>query len=268
MRAVEGLPIGAALREAEQQVSGSLQFRHAFAAERLAMGQCGSHRTFTFVRNGKAVDVSIEQAGGAPTLFDHPPLEERDGVVLVDLNALSWDALQGELDRLAHARAVVFDLREYPAPGTLHILEHLLTHTDDARGWMRLPWIDRPGRISGWTPLEWGLQPVAPRIAGKVVFLTSSLAISAAESILALVKGEHLGTLIGETTAGTNGNATGARLPGGYWIQFTGMRVVQTDGSPLHLRGIVPDVAAHPTLEGLTAERDEVRDAAVEWVRR
>lgn len=263
------LPVPAALARARDHVSGSEPFREAFAAERLASGPCGSALVVELERAGARRVVRVERSGGAPPLFEHPGVDPGpDGIVMVDLNTMAWEELAPHLDTFAAARGLVFDLREYPAPGALHVLEHLLSRPDRATGWMRVPMIVRPGEVAGWERHEWGLQPERPHLGGKVVFLTSSLAISAAESLLALVKAEGLGTLVGTRTAGTNGNATGAVLPGGYWIQFTGMRVVQPDGAPFHLLGVAPDVEVTPTLAGLRAGRDEVRDAAVEWLRR
>lgn len=133
---------------------------------------------------------------------------------------------------------------------------------------MRIPQIIRPGEVAGWALHDWRLSPATPRIPGEVVFLTSPLSISAAESALALVKANRIGLLVGQRTAGTNGNATGAIHPGGSVIPFTGMRVVQPDGSPSHLVGVEPDMPVAPTLAGLRTGRDEVRAAAVEWLGR
>jgi C-terminal processing protease CtpA/Prc len=68
-----------------------------------------------------------------------------------------------------------------------------------------------------------------------------------------------LGTIVGGTSAGTNGNVATFLTPGGFSVGFTGMRVTRHDGlSPHHLVGVKPDVPVAPTLEGLRAGRDEV----------
>jgi C-terminal processing protease CtpA/Prc len=73
------------------------------------------------------------------------------------------------------------------------------------------------------------------------------------------VADHRLGTIVGGTTAGTNGNVASFVTPGGFSVSFTGMRVTRHDGrSPHHLVGVNPDVAVAPTLEGLRAGRDEV----------
>ena len=54
------------------------------------------------------------------------------------------------------------------------------------------------------------------------------------------------------------------RLPGGFRLGFTGMRVTGHDGQePHHLVGIKPDIPIAPTIAGLRAGRDEVLDRAL-----
>jgi len=103
------------------------------------------------------------------------------------------------------------------------------------------------------------VKPASPRIAGKVVFLTDGSAISYAESVMGYVGDRQLGTIVGGPTAGTNGNVASFVTPGGFAVNFTGMRVTLHDGkSAHHLVGVTPDVPVAPTLEGLRAGRDEV----------
>jgi len=78
-----------------------------------------------------------------------------------------------------------------------------------------------------------------------------------------------LATIVGSTTAGTNGNGNVAsfQVPGGFKIGFTGMRVTRHDGrTPFHLAGIVPDITVVPTLAGLREGRDEVLERALALV--
>ncbi len=73
------------------------------------------------------------------------------------------------------------------------------------------------------------------------------------------VADRKLGTIVGGTTAGTNGNVASFLTPGGFNVGFTGMRVTRHDGrSPHHLVGVAPDVPVAPTLAALRAGRDEV----------
>jgi C-terminal processing protease CtpA/Prc len=112
---------------------------------------------------------------------------------------------------------------------------------------------------AGWQDIGWDVKPASPRLAGKIVFLTDGGAISYAESVMGYVADRKLGTIVGGTTAGTNGNVASFLTPGGFNLGFTAMRVTRHDGrSPHHLVGVRPDVPVEPTLLGLRAGRDEV----------
>ncbi|MCD4848207.1 MAG: hypothetical protein K8R76_08455, partial [Candidatus Aegiribacteria sp.] len=55
-------------------------------------------------------------------------------------------------------------------------------------------------------------------------------------------------------------------LPGGVNTFFTGLGVYNPDRSETQRVGIIPDIEVRPTIEGLQAGRDEVLEAALEWL--
>jgi hypothetical protein len=204
----------------------------------------------------------------------HPPLSEKrpeavvevaTGVWYVDVTRASMSQIRPVLPALARATGVVFDLRGYPTDAGAQILPHLIAEAETDR-WMHVAKLTGPfGRSAGWFSVGWNLQPAAPRISGKVVFLTDGRAISYAESVMGYVADRKLGTIVGSTTAGTNGNVVTFGVPGGFSIAFTGMRVTGHDGkTPHHLVGVKPDVPVAPTIAGLRAGRDEVLEKALE----
>ena len=134
---------------------------------------------------------------------------------------------------------------------------------------MHVPKIIGPfGQLAGWQSFGWNLKPLAPRLSGKIVFLTDGRAISYAESVMGYVGGRKLGTIIGGTTAGTNGNIATFAVPGGFTVVFTGMRVTGHDGlTPHHLVGVTPDIPVARTIAGLREGRDEVLDRALSFMR-
>jgi C-terminal processing protease CtpA/Prc len=93
--------------------------------------------------------------------------------------------------------------------------------------------------------------------------LLDGRATSAAETFLQLAHDNHIGTFIGETSSGTNGNVVDVDLPGGFALSFTGMRVLFPDGSPLQGHGIAPDVIVHPSAAAARVGYDEILEAAV-----
>ena len=70
--------------------------------------------------------------------------------------------------------------------------------------------------------------------------------------------------MVGDTTAGTNGNVNFIPLMGGYSIMWTGMKVLKQDGSQHHLIGYRPDYPVKRTIKAIKENRDEYLEKALE----
>lgn len=109
------------------------------------------------------------------------------------------------------------------------------------------------------------MKPATPYLVNKkIVFITDGRAISYAESYLGYIEGYNLATIVGETTAGTNGVINIFALPGGYNIRWTGMKVIKHDGSQLHGIGIEPDIIVKKSIAGIKEGIDEQLEAAIQ----
>jgi C-terminal processing protease CtpA/Prc len=80
---------------------------------------------------------------------------------------------------------------------------------------------------------------------------------------MGIVEAYKLGEIIGESTAGTNGNVNPFQLPGGYNVTWTGMKVIKHDGTRHHGIGIKPTIPMRPTQAGIAAGRDELLERAL-----
>lgn len=120
--------------------------------------------------------------------------------------------------------------------------------------------------LVGYATSRWTLSPSEPQFTGEIVFLTDGRAISYAESVMGIVEHYELGEIVGQPTAGTNGNVNPFQLPGEYYVRWTGMRVLKHDGSQHHLIGIQPTVPVQRTLEGVRAGRDAYIEEALELI--
>lgn len=83
---------------------------------------------------------------------------------------------------------------------------------------------------------------------------------------MSFIEHYRLAEIVGQPTAGTNGNVNAFRLPGGFRITWTGMRVVKHDGSQHHLVGILPTIPMTRTIAGVRAGRDELLERALEVI--
>jgi len=221
--------------------------------------------TLELERAGTPLTVALTRKGGEPPRETRPePIGEiRTGVWYVDLTRADWTAVEPRLAHLAQAPAVVFDVRGYPTDAGARILPHLMS-APERDLWMHVPRFVEPfGHIAGWDDHGWNLSPAAPRLGGKVAFLTDGRAISYAESVMGYVEDLGLGAIVGGPTAGTNGNVNRFTVPSGMVVMFTGMRVTRHDGSRFHLAGVRPTIAVEPTVAGIRAGRDEVLERAL-----
>lgn len=217
-------------------------------------GADGEFRTVTLARTDKLLVLAEPRP---PKLHEIKP-----GVFYADVTRLTHEEFEASFAQLAKARGLVFDLRGYPA-GSPQWLTHLSLERLQSAHW-NIPKQHRPDRSEvEWETSRWDLQPQAPLLTTNRVFLTDGSAISYSESQMGIIEAYRLGEIVGEATAGTNGNIAPVDLPLGYRMVFTGMQVVKHDGSRHHGVGIRPTIPVSKTIEGIRAGRDEQLDRAV-----
>ena len=85
---------------------------------------------------------------------------------------------------------------------------------------------------------------------------------------MGMVEAYKLADIVGEPTAGTNGNINPFTVPGGYRLWWTGMRVLKHDGSRASRRRHPADPSGARTIAGIAERRDEILEQAIELARR
>jgi C-terminal processing protease CtpA/Prc len=208
----------------------------------------------------------------APKKRDDAPkngAEIAPGVFYFDMNGAANEDFEPLLPKLAQAKGIVFDMRGYPASAGTTIIRHLTKDSITSAQW-RVPHVFLPDQENFDCPQRpgWQLTPLEPHLDAKIAFVTDGRAISYAESCMGIIENYKLGAIVGETTAGTNGNVNPFVVAGGYSISWTGMRVLKHDGSQHHGVGIRPTVPCSRTVQGIAAGRDELLEKAIEVVSR
>jgi C-terminal processing protease CtpA/Prc len=192
--------------------------------------------------------------------------ELKSGIYYVDLVRSTDEDLAQAKDRLAQAQGIVFDLRGYPSV-SYSFLQHLLDQPASSPGF-QIAVVQRPDRAdmkfetSYWPPLL----PLKPRFGAKVAFLADIRTAGGSETSLEMVEHYKLADIVGTQTAGTSGNFNTVPLPGGYYVLWTGIRILKQDGSLLHGNGIAPTIPATRTVRGVAEGRDELLEKALETV--
>ncbi len=268
--AIDGVPIAEAARASAARISGASEgwIRYRMLGD-LAAPANGDSLALTLLGADGEARVVRPPVGGPDRAVPARPdtiSQVRPGIWYVDLTRCREEQFQAYVDSLATARGLVYDMRGYPGQMRLSFLTHLADSTMTSARW-HVPIVRYPdGRDLTFRFSNWSVPTEQPRFTRRVAFLTNGSAISYAETCLGIVEHYRLGAIVGEPTAGTNGNVNVIALPGGYSISFTGMKVLKHDGSVHHGVGIRPTVPASVTVAGIRAGRDEVLEKGIEVV--
>ncbi len=273
---IDDRPVADRLAEEQARVSASTAHHRLWrAAERLLSREAvGAVELEIVSGDGGRRRVSVQPA--PPARLTGVLAEPRPasvtwlpaGAWYFDLTRLSDAALTEALTRVQAEQPVIFDVRGYPGGVRAAFLGHL-SDAEIATPPFRIPVDPLPNAAArAWRCVGWSVSPKPRRFRGPVAFLTDARAISYAETLLAMVAGHDLGEIVGSPTAGTNGNINPFSLPGGYRITWTGMEVLNHDGTPLSGHGVEPTIPAARTLAGVRAGRDEVLEHALDALAR
>jgi hypothetical protein len=197
------------------------------------------------------------------TAVREPVVSDRQNGALADLGASqlyylnlngfttsSDAAMRAAIDEAAGAAGLVLDMRGYPG----------VNHYEVAARLIQDPFFSAIFKVnqfngvddSSISTAQYPLFPAgAPSFDGPIVLLTGPHAVSAAENFMQMLVGADRVTVVGQRSAGTNGNITGVQVPGGFGFSYTGMEVLNPDGSQHHGIGIEPDVYVPLTAEDL-----------------
>ncbi|MGH1340497.1 MAG: S41 family peptidase [Nannocystales bacterium] len=266
---IDGTPAWPRAQAIAERLSGTPQWRRFRACTwDGARGPGGNTVTLGIERGGavEAVQTRYSLHEIVPDIRPDAFGEVEPGVLYVDLTRLSWTDLKPRLEELVAAEGIVFDLRGYPIHND-DLLDHLMSSPEDA-AWMHVPRFIEPGGAPvSFADIGWNRRPSTPHIEAPTVFLINAAAISYAESILSYVQTHSLGTLVGSTTAGANGDIVRHDTLGGFYVVFSGMRVTRHDGTPFHNDGVTPEIQVRPSVAGIAEGRDEVLERGLDVLR-
>ncbi|RXJ44424.1 S41 family peptidase [Gelidibacter gilvus] len=198
--------------------------------------------------------------------YNYKVLDEN--IYYLNLSTIKMDTITALLPQLQEAKGIICDLRGYPN-GNHDLISHLLKEKDTSKAWMRIPKIIYPDheKVVGYENEAWEMGTKKPYLGHKkIVFIVDGRSISYAESYMSFIKEYQLATIVGQPTAGTNGNINPFTLLGNIIINWTGRKVVKHDGSQHHGIGILPDIYVSKTINGVKLEKDEFLDKAIEVI--
>jgi len=98
-----------------------------------------------------------------------------------------------------------------------------------------------------------------------VVLMNEHTQSRAETMVMALMGGDNV-TVMGTNSIGANGNVTFLPLPGGITMMFTGLGINLPDGGQTQRIGLSPDIYVPRTIEAIREGRDELMEAAIEFL--
>lgn len=238
----------------------------------LTKGDCGPVQ-LTVRRDQGPMEMSLTRVPRKG--LDIPAINDRAGdtfqllgkdVAYIKLSSIKSADIPDYMERAAHTRGLVVDIRNYPSAFVPFALGQYLVDKPTPFARFTVGDLGNPGGF------QWGkvvaLYPQAARYAGKVMILVDEISQSQSEYTAMALRAAPRARVVGSTTAGADGNASWIPLPGGLRTMISGIGVFYPDKRPTQRIGIVPDIEVKPTIAGIRAGRDEVLEAAIAEIRR
>ena len=215
--------------------------------------------------------ITNKKTSRVPTEQNKFITEIEDDIWLINLCAndnVNYKTFVKNIDQFQKARGLIIDIRRGSDYSTImSILSHFIDNMATV-GQILTPTFYYPNHINVKYEItansKWGVypstdnykkeygyeMPVPVRINAPVAFLTGPRVFSFGETIMELVKHFKIGTIIGEHTAGTNGDMVLVNAPAvGY--MFTGYKFLDHDEKKHHGVGTLPDVECPMKIEDL-----------------
>ncbi len=239
-------------------------------AQSMTRGVCGPAQV-RVLRQGKSVNATAARVAATEMTFqsthDLPgPTFRRfsNDVAYLKLSSFKIADVARYLDSAAGSKGIIIDIRNYPSEFAVFALGQLLVDKPTNFARFTVADLENPGAF------HWGetvtLRPQQPHYAGKIVILVDEVSQSQAEYTTMALRTAPDAKVVGSTTAGADGNVSNFSLPGGLRTMISGIGVFYPDGKPTQRVGILADIEAKPTIEGIRAGRDEVLETAVRQI--
>jgi C-terminal processing protease CtpA/Prc len=269
---LDGVPIAKLMENWMPYYAGSNEpARLRDVGRSMTRGKCGES-TIAIRRESQELKLTIERAPFSASEFssythDLPGpvfrLLSKDVAYLKLSSVKASDAPQ-YIEQAAGTKGLIIDIRNYPSEFMVFKLGSLLVERETA--FARFTWGDlsNPGAFHWGDPFS--LSPQRPHYSGRIVIMVDESSMSQAEYTSMAFRAAHRAIVVGNTTAGADGNVSPFVLPGDLRTMISGIGVFYPNKAPTQRIGIVPNVVVKPTIAGIRAGRDEVLEEALRQI--
>lgn len=220
-------------------------------------------------RDGKAFKTKLILTEKAP--YQKKYEEDKSYKILsnnigyVNLSVIRDEEVSEIKSQLKDTRGIIIDIRNYPSAFVTHTLGEFFIENDTPFARFSVSDITTPG--SFFLNKPYILSKTTPDFyKGKLIVLVNEESQSNSEFTTMALKAGINTTIVGNTTAGADGNISVLNLPGNMSTAISGIGVYYPDGTETQRIGIIPDVYIEPTIVGIKEGKDEVFDKAIELI--
>ncbi|MFA7402327.1 MAG: peptidase S41 [Bacteroidales bacterium] len=191
-----------------------------------------------------------------------------DSIAYIDMKNFDKDSIENIMEQVKNMKGLIIDLRCYPSDFEIlfPLSEYLMPEPKSFVKFSRSN-LRNPGDFVIDTCLSIGIVN-NEYFKGKIIILTNEETQSMAEYFAMAFRAAPQASVIGSTTAGTDGNVSYFDFPGRITTLITGIGIYSPDGRETQRVGIIPDIEAKPTIQGIRDGRDEVLEKAIEVINR
>jgi hypothetical protein len=185
-------------------------------------------------------------------------------VAYVKLSSTKAADLPAYFEKAKYTKGLIVDIRNYPSEYVPFAMGAYLATKPTAFVTYTFADLANPGAFHfGAGPL---IEPGPVHYGGRVIILVDETTQSQAEFTAMALRAMPNSIVVGSTTAGADGDVSSIPLPGQLNTMISGLGIFFPDRRPTQRIGIVPDVFAGPTIQGIAAGRDEVLDTALHLI--
>ncbi|CAN1565036.1 Prc Periplasmic protease [Flavobacteriaceae bacterium] len=182
----------------------------------------------------------------------------------VNMGTLEIKDIPVMIEKLNVAKAIVFDIRNYPN-GTGQDISNFLNSKERKDILFTKPDSTYIGRFKWIGPRPCGYEN-KNNYKGKVVVLVDGESVSQSEEMTMSFQTADDTTVIGSQTGGADGNVSRFDIIKAFFTQFSGIGVYYPDKRQTQRIGIIPDIEVKPTILGIQQGKDEVLDRALQFI--
>jgi len=218
-------------------------------------------------RNGFVISADVQRSNNNPDYnapFNRPFIMDGN-IGYIYPASLQDNDIDSLKTRFKDTKGIILDMRCYPGtfmPYTYGAWFKMLSSpfvisskpSVTMPGWFGLTDTFRNGQV-GFT-----------HYTGKLVIIVNGQTLSQAEFTTMALSTVHGAVVIGDTTAGADGNVSAVNLPGGLASQISGLGEIYPDGTESQRAGVKIDHFIAPTIAGIRARRDEQLEYAIKLI--